>query len=272
MRPLTLRDRRPLRSLALAWTFVRIGAMTELQYRVNFFIQIFQTMIMVGTALAVLALVFSHTKELDGWSSAELLVVMGIHVLMGGIIRTLIQPNMIRLIEDVREGKLDYALTKPEDAQLLVSVRDIRIWQFVDVFVGAVILVVAISRLDSEVGAGAATAFAVALLLGAVMIYCFWMILTIGAFWIVRMEFIVELFEGVYQAGRWPVTIYPGWLRASLTFLVPIGFAITVPAQSITGRLNWPTLVGAAVFSIVLFASTRVLWRMGLRRYSGASA
>lgn len=272
MRSSTVRDRKPLRSVSLAWTFVRIGAMTELQYRVNFFIQIFQTLIMVGTALAVLALVFSHTQELDGWSSAELLAVMGIHVLMGGIIRTLIQPNMLRLIEDVREGKLDYALTKPEDAQLLVSVRDIRIWQSIDVFVGGIILTVAITRLDNEIGVGAATAFGATLVLGAVMIYCFWMILTIGAFWIVRMEFIVELFEGVYQAGRWPVTIYPGWLRGSLTFLVPTGFAITVPAQSITGRLNWPTVGGAAIFATVLFGVTRVLWRMGLKRYSGASA
>ncbi|HWC13416.1 MAG TPA: ABC-2 family transporter protein [Actinomycetota bacterium] len=262
----------PLRSLSLAWTFLRIGAMTELQYRVNFFIQIFQTIIMVGTALAVLALVFSHTEELDGWSSPELLAVVGIHVLMGGIIRTLIQPNMIRLIEEVREGKLDYALTKPEDAQLLVSVRDIRIWQFVDVPVGATILGIALTQLDRQIGAGSAIAFGVALLLGATMIYCFWMILTIGAFWIVRMEFIVELFEGVYQAGRWPVTIYPGWLRASLTFLVPIGFAITVPAEAVTARLNEVTLLGAAIFAVLLFGFTRVLWRVGLKRYSGASA
>ena len=33
---------------------------------------------------------------------------------------------MTRLIEDVHDGKLDYALTKPEDAQMLVSVREVQ--------------------------------------------------------------------------------------------------------------------------------------------------
>ena len=104
------------------------------------------------------------------------------------------------------------------------------------------------------------------------MIYCFWLIITIGAFWFVRMDQLAELFEGVYQSGRWPVTIYPSWLRVSLTFLVPIAFAVTVPAQSLTGRLTPDTIATAAVFAAVLFGFTRWFWRFGLRRYSGASA
>jgi len=54
------------------------------------------------------------------------------------------------------------------------------------------------------------------------------------------------LFDGMYQAGRWPVTSYPGWLRVGFTFLVPLAFAITVPASALTGRLSASTLLGAA--------------------------
>jgi len=82
----------------------------------------------------------------------------------------------------------------------------------------------------------------------------------------------VELFDGVFQTGRWPVGIYPGWLRYSVTFLVPIAFAVTVPAEALTSRLDWETLVLAIVFAVVLFGFTRWFWRFGLRRYSGASA
>lgn len=261
-----------LRPLALAWTFLRIGVMNELQYRVNFFVQLLQSLVAVATALVVLALVFSQTEELRGWSRAELLVVMAVHIMMGGVIRTLIQPNMERLIDDVRHGKLDFALTKPQDAQLLVSVREIRIWQAVDVLVGAVVGGIAVAGLEGGVGVTQVAFFLVSVLIGVVMIYCFWFILTTGAFWIVRMEFIVELFEGVYQAGRWPVGIYPGWLRTGLTFLVPLAFAITVPAQAVTDRLTTGTLLAAVGFCLLLVAITRALWRVGLRRYSGASA
>lgn len=258
--------------LRLAWTFFRIGAMNELQYRVNFFLQLVQSLIAVGTALVVLALVFSYTDSLGGWSSDELLVVMSVHVLIGGVIRTAIQPAMLRLIEDIRQGTLDYALTKPEDGQLLVSIREFRIWQSVDLLVGTALLTVALIRLGGFGGVLGLLGFAAALALGAVMIYSCWLALATSAFWIVRMDFIADLFDGLYQAGRWPVTIYPGWLRGAFTFLVPLAFAVTVPAQALTGRLTAGTLVGAAVFAFALAVGSRLLWRRGLRQYSGASA
>ena len=261
-----------LRPLRLFGLFFRVGALNELQYRANFAIQVFQSLIALGTGLAVIGLVFSQTTRLNDWTQPELLAVMGVHILMGGVIGTLIQPNMERLMTDVREGTLDFILTKPEDSQVLVSVREVRIWQAVDILIGFAVLGFGIAQLQTSIGPVQALAFAGALVLGAVMIYCFWLIVTTGAFWIVRMDEIHELFDGLYQSGRWPVTIYPGWLRVSLTYLVPIAFAVTVPAEAITSRLTIETIVTAAVFALALLLFTRWWWRFGLRNYSGASA
>jgi ABC-2 type transport system permease protein len=260
------------RSLGLAALLLRVSAMNELQYRVNFFVQLFQSLVALGTGLAVLGLVFSHTQELAGWSRSQLLVVMGVHVLIGGIVRASVQPNMLRLIQDVREGKLDYLLVKPRDSQLLVSIRELSVWEGVDCLVGLAVIGVAVAQLENGVGAVRALAFVAAILLGVATIYCFWLLLSIGAFWVVRLEFIVELFEGVYQAGRWPVGIYPVGLRVLLTFLVPLAFAVTVPAQAIAGLASGSTLLGAVAFAVALAAVTRWAWKRGLRHYSGASA
>lgn len=260
------------RSLGLAALLLRVSAMNELQYRANFFLQLFQSLVALGTGLAVLALVFSHTQELAGWSRSQLLVVMGVHVLIGGIVRASVQPNMLRLIQDVREGKLDYLLVKPRDSQLLVSIRELSVWEGVDCLVGLVVIGAAVAQLENGVGVVRALEFVAAILLGVVTIYCFWLLLSVGAFWVVRLEFIVELFEGVYQAGRWPVGIYPVGLRVLLTFLVPLAFAVTVPAQAIAGLASGRTLLGAVAFAAALAAVTRWAWKQGLRHYSGASA
>ncbi|MBA2717813.1 MAG: ABC-2 family transporter protein [Chloroflexi bacterium] len=266
-------DRRDLlRPLRLFGLFFRVGALNELQYRANLAVQLFQSGIALGTGLIVLGLVFGQTSNLGGWSQSELLAVMGVHILMGGIINSAIQPNMERLMTDVRQGTLDFILTKPEDAQVMISVREFRIWQAVDIVVGGIVLAIAVSQLQAGIGVGAALIFALTLFLGAVMIYCFWLLVTTAAFWVIRMDELHELFEGLYQSGRWPVTIYPGWLRISLTFLVPIGFAVTVPAEALTSRLTVETLALAAAFAAVLFLVTRWFWRFGLRHYSGASA
>jgi viologen exporter family transport system permease protein len=262
----------PIRATRVACLYLRLGVMNELQYRVNFFVHLFQSLLSLGTGLVVLGLVFSHTQRLRGWTPAELLAVLGVQIMMGGVVLSLIQPNMTRLIQEIRDGKLDHAITKPADAQLLVSVRTVSIWSAVDLVSGAVVLGIAVSRVQASLGVVDALAFVAALGLGAVMIYCFWLIITTGAFWLVRMDEVVELFTGVYQTGRWPVEIYPSWLRFGLTFLVPIAFAVTVPAEALTGRLSWRLLVGAALFAVALLAFTRWFWRRGLRRYSGASA
>jgi len=261
-----------LRSLRLAWLYFRVGSMNELQYRANFFIQLLQSAVSVVTAVIVLALVYSHTNELNGWSRPEILVVMGIQILLGGVIRMCIQPNMERLMEEVRDGKLDFALTKPEDSQVLVSVREVRIWRAVDIVSGSAVVAYGIAGLDRHVGVVDYLLFLAMLAVGAVTIYCFWLIISTLAFWIVNVWNVIELFDGVYQTGRWPVSIYPTWLRIGVTFIVPIAFAITVPAEAVTSRLEWGTVALAAGFAAALFVITRYWWRFGLRFYSGASA
>ena len=76
----------------------------------------------------------------------------------------------------------------------------------------------------------------------------------------------------MYEAGRWPISLYPGWLRFGLTFLVPVAFATTVPAEALTGRLDTPTLFGALALAAALLVASRLFWRTGVRHYSGASA
>jgi ABC-2 type transport system permease protein len=253
-------------------TYLRVSALNELQYRVNFFLQLLQSAIALVTALVVIALVFRFTTALAGWSAYELLVVLGVHVMIGGVIQALIQPNMQQLMEDIREGTLDHVLTKPVDAQLLVSVRRFAVWKLVDVVVGAGAVVFALVQLRDRVSVTAVATFVVTLLLGAVIVYCFWLAVTTGAFWLIEMNHVAELFAGLYQAGRWPVTLYPGWLRVVFTVLVPLAFAVTVPAQTVTGRATLGTIAAAFGFTVAIVAGTRWLWRVGVRSYAGASA
>lgn len=260
------------RVLSLIATYLRIGIQNEMQYRVNFFIQLLQSFVALGTGLVGLSLVFDHTTDLAGWTRPELLAVMGVHILMGGVIRAAIQPNMQTLANSIQQGTLDFALTKPVDSQVIVSVAEFRLWQVVDVVMGFVVLGWAVSEMQGMIGLVEAMIFASMLLLGGIMIYCFWLILTTSAFWIIRIYEMINLFEGLYAAGRWPVSIYPVWLRSMLTFLVPVAFAVTVPSEILVGRADVPTLLGAVALTVGLVVLARLIWRLGLRNYSGASA
>ncbi len=256
----------------LLGTFFRIGILNETAYRANFFMQILQALISLGSALILLQTIFSYTTTLDGWNATELLALVGVYFLMGGVMNCVLQPSMNRFMGDVRDGTLDYTLLKPADAQILVSVREVEIWRLVDVALGIVVIMVALFEGGVKLNLWDVVSFLVALVAGGMIIYSFILILSTLVFWYNKIENILVIFQSMYEAGRWPVTIYPGWLRMTLTFLVPIAFAITVPAQALTGRLVWPILLGAIALALTLVAVSRLFWRFGIRHYTGASA
>lgn len=260
------------RYLHLLRTFFAVNAASELQYRANFVMALLRSLINVGTNGANLALIFSNTSTLAGWTAPELVAVTGVWFVMGGFMRVIIRPSLAKLMEDVRLGTLDYVLVKPEESQVLASVRVIELWSLTDAVLGLLLIAGALWRLSAHVGPAQAVAFGVVLLAGGVMLYSFCLVLATSTFWIVRADNILVIFGEMFAAGRYPVTIYPGWLRIVLTLVVPVAFATTVPVQAITGRLTLPGAAGTVALAALLFFVASQFWRFGLRHYTGASA
>jgi ABC-2 type transport system permease protein len=258
--------------LRLLFVFTRLGALSDLAYRTNFWFQVLEAVLSMAAALATVAVVFSQTDELAGWHASEIVALLGVYYIVLGLLNVVIAPSLTRFMEDVQMGTLDYTLTKPADAQLLVSISEVRVWKLVEVGLGAGLLGLALLRIAGDLGLREGLAFGVALLSGAAIVYSVWLALSTLAFWFIRVENILMIFWNLYWAARWPVGIYPGWLRWTLTLLVPVAFAVTVPAQAVSGRLGAPTLVGAVVLAGVSLVASRWFWGRGLRRYAGASA
>ena len=258
--------------LRLLIAYFWVGVAGEVAYRVNFFFQLFQSLISLGVAITGLSVVFSYTDTLGGWTQEEILVLVGVYLFVGGIIELVIQPGMQQFIESVRDGTLDFTLTKPEDAQLLVSIWRVNIWSFIDIGLGLGVLIFALVRLGENIGIVEAGEFLLMLLAGAIIIYSFFLILATLSFWFVKVENFLTIFQSMYESGRWPVSLYPGWLRYGLTFVIPVAFATTIPTEALTGRLTWINLMLAIAIAVSLFTLSRFFWRVGLRHYSGTSA
>src|SRR5204862_2606650 len=103
--------------------------------------------------------------------------------------------------------------------------------------------------------------FVVAILCGFVLVYALLLALSTLAFWFVRVDNLMALYWAFLDAGRFPVDIYPGWLRVTLSSAVPIGVAVTVPAQVIAGRLDPLGLGFLTLGTIAAFVLAAGSWR-----------
>lgn len=252
--------------------YLKIGALNELAYRANFFIQVFESMLALATTLGVVAIVFTKTDNLAGWQHSELICLLGIYFIVLGSINFVIAPSLNKFMQDIVSGELDFTLTKPRDAQLLVSVQQFQIWKIIDVVLGLAVLIYGLSLQLATATVMDVVLFLVTLSCAGAIIYSFWVILATLAFWFIRIENITQIFWAMYIAGRWPITIYPGWLKWLLTLAVPIAFAVTVPAEAVSGKLATESLLLAVAMTAGLLLVSRRFWLFGLKHYRGASA
>ena len=260
-----------MRYLRLLGVFFRTELAYELEYRTNLALEILQMVVIITTSVGAVLVLFNYTTVLNGWDLGAMLVLLGCFYLVQGFGELVLQPSFEKFMEHVRLGTLDFALLKPASAQFLVTLRHFQVVQLAQMGFGAVIVIAGLPRV-STLGPAEAGGFALALVCGFTLIYALLLALSTFAFWFVRIDNLMAIYWSFLDAGRFPVDIYPGWLRVTLSTAVPIGVAVTVPAQAISGRLDLIGLAVLVVGSAAAFVLSSWFWRIGLRSYTGASA
>ena len=259
------------RYLRLLGVFARASISAQLEYRANFLVSLVGALLSSGGALFGLLILAGDGQPVGGWTYREASIVVGLFTIIQGFIGTLLYPNLNKIGEAIRLGTMDFTLLKPIDTQFLVSTRNVNFFTSFAMLIGVGITIWAASGIP---GLTLSQALVGALLFGAALaiVYAIWFILTTTAFWFVKVENITELFNGLFRAGQFPVTAFPGWVRLLLTFVVPVAFITTVPAEAILGRISLESALAAVGVALGLLLIARWFWGVAVRSYTSASS
>jgi ABC-2 type transport system permease protein len=261
-----------MRYLRLLLVLYRTSLQTDIEYRADFYTRVVASLLGLVTTVGALSVAYTYTSNIRGWTFAQALVLVAIYWLTEGLIEMFIAPNMRAVMGQVRDGTLDFVLLKPVNAQFLASFRTVNIWRAANVLMGIGVLVYTLSRLSLQVGPREAVLFAVALASGLVIMYAFWIALVTLTFWFVRIDNLEQVLWQAFEAGRYPMEIYPRWLQGALTYAVPIAFLITVPASALAGRLGAGGVLVAVAVAAVALVLASAFWWWGTKHYTGASS
>jgi len=266
-----MRLRIPHSAFRIVVALWRLNFAEELQYRANFVASVLGTSFWIITALLTLAVFFRHTNRLGDWDYWEVVVLLGVFNTLTGVVEAVLRPGIGRLAGEVKSGGLDLVLAKPVDAQGFVSFRRLDVWRLTDVVLGLALASYALVRLHHVPSVAQLAAFGLSLAAAVTVVYALWVVLMSLAFWFVSVDNISVLFDAVYEGARYPVSAYPVALRFVFVYLIPIAWTTTIPASTLTGKLQPAFALVAAAVAGIAFALARLLWRTALRRYSGAS-
>jgi ABC-2 type transport system permease protein len=248
----------------------RTSIAAELEYRMNFLIACITSLGNLAGSVFGLYLFYQGDYQFAGWSLVDSLAVLGTFTALTGFNLMFLTPNLSQLVEHVQSGSLDFVLLKPIDSQLWVSARKVSPWGLPDVLAGLGLLIwVAWQRGTGVEGLVLAV---VPLLAAVVLLYGLWFLVASTSIWFVKIYNATEVLRGVLEAGRYPMAAYPSTWRFVFTFVVPVAFLTTVPAEAVLGRGEASTLGVALALAIIAFVASRWFWRFALRSYTSASS
>ena len=259
---------RYLRLLGIFW---RAALSTELEYRINFFSNALMSLFWVVWAGIGLSVYFRFTESVAGWTYPELLVVVGLFFAVNGLRQAVFDPNLERMTDYVRNGTLDFLLTKPIDAQFMASFRHVGVYNLLDPVIGLGLTTVGLVLGGHGVGPGELGAFVVTIAAAVLILYALTLASMALAIRLVSAEGVGEVTFAFVEAARFPVQLYRQPVQTLLT-VVPVAFLTTLPAEALLGRLEPGWLLAAPAVGIAAVVAASAAWRAALRGYSGASA
>ena len=252
--------------------YIRQNMKETLAYRVDTLVNLGIMLMWQAWDFAGLAIVFSNTESIGGWRIGDMIVMIGIFRLVNMLMFSLVWPSTEAFNRGIREGTLDYTLLLPIDSPFAVTFQKIVVWRAVDLLLAVILIAVGLFYSGAMPVLSNTLAFVLLMLSGGVVLYSVWVMLIALTFWFTKFDNNVTLMQALTDTGRYPATIYPVWLRLLVTFVIPIAVATTVPLQALRGELEWWQFAAALAAGFIAFAVSRTVWRIGVKKYSGASA
>ncbi|MEK7550680.1 MAG: ABC-2 family transporter protein [Patescibacteria group bacterium] len=97
--------------------------------------------------------------------------------------------------------------------------------------------------------------------------------ITVLALGIITLEIdhTVMIFRDLQSLARFPIDIYKQPLQGILTYVLPIGLMMTIPAKALMGLINLTGVLASFGFGILALFISLKFWNFALKKYTSAS-
>lgn len=257
---------------ALLAVQVRVSAALAMQYRLDFIFKGIMSLFWLAVTLVPLLVVFEQRETMVGWTFPDALVVIGWFVLLKGILEGGVTPSLTLVTDGIRTGTFDFILMKPADTQFLVSTARFEPWRMVDLLGALAVFVYAFVLLGHPPSVASLAKAALLLVVAVALLYSVWILVVSASFYVVRVDNLSYLMTSLFDAGRWPVTVFRGLLQVLFTVVFPLALMTTYPALALLGRLTLVNALLCGAGGLVFTWLARRTWLRALRSYTSASS
>jgi ABC-2 type transport system permease protein len=242
------------------------------QYRTSFFLFTLSQFLVTALDMLVIVAIFTQVDSLGGWSGSEVALTYGLATVAFGLADLLVSP-VETTSTHVKAGTFDLFLQRPVPALLQVCGTEFALRRLGKVAQATIVLVVALVTAPIDWGLEAAVLLPVSIASGTVIFSAVWVAATSIVFWTIDGQETANSFTyGGSLVAQYPFTLFPGFLRRVLTFVVPLAFVAFLPAARMLGRdraIGLPSGFAWLAPPVALAAAfgARGVWGVAIRHY-----
>lgn len=264
-------------------TFFRNSIIREMMFKGNFLIQVVTRAFWFFAQIAMFKVIFDKVPTINDWNQDQYFAFMATGMLINGIVETFFMPNCANLSEQIRTGRLDFALIKPLNTQFIVSLERINLAMLSQVMLASLLLINSLWRIGQPVSVGQLAVYLLYVAMGVLFFYSMMIVTACTSIFMGRNQGLYDFWFYITVFARYPRSIYDGndserfeageMLQFGFSYIMPILLVITVPARVIVDTLDQPHFAAVAVVAAVggLFLS-RIVFRWSLNHYRSASS
>lgn len=253
--------------LRLYWAAI----LSRLEYRLDLAISIATALLTQSSALAFYRVLFSNTAQLNGWQPSGVLLLFGM-VALTFAVSELFFNGIWNLPGYVVSGRLDRVLVSPAHSLVYLLMSQPQLHAFGNLLAGLGMVAAALWTLSPP----AALYWLLPLwVLSGALTYT-GLLITLGALGFVvvgpRADHLRVAIQ-LLNATRYPLGVYPPWMRFILLLVAPVGVGTYLPSAWLEGRVPlWLAAIVPPLVALALCACAAATWELGLRRYQSTGS
>lgn len=264
-------------------TFLRNALIREMMFQGNFLIQIVTRGFWFFAQIALFEIIFRQVPSINGWDRDQYFAFMATGFLINAIVESFFMPNCANLSEQIRTGRLDFALVKPIDSQFLVSLERINLAMISQLLLAIALLVRSLYRIGEPLSLMQISLYLMYVAVGVLFFYSMMIVTACTSIFFGRNQGLYDFWFYITVFARYPRSIYDGkddsqWeggevLQFGFSYVMPILLVVTVPARIIIDNLQTPHFaVVSALSAVIGLGISRIVFRWSLSHYRSASS
>ncbi|MBI5564104.1 MAG: ABC-2 family transporter protein [Chloroflexi bacterium] len=260
------------RYTSLYWYFLLQRFKILMEYRVNFFIGAFSTVLMQSAGVLAVWVIMRQIPDINGWTLNEILLIYGLLTLAKSINHMFADNLWVIGWGYIRPGGFDRFLVRPINPLFHLLADRFCHDGLGNLLVGTVLVGISSHALGIVWTPLNLLYLIMVVISGGVIFIALNLITATSAFFIIESIPITQVIFNTHEFARFPLTIYPRAIGLIMTWLIPYGFASFYPASQLLGRdvgaLAWLSPFVAVILAVISYR----VWLFGLRHSSGTGS